>query len=201
VPVVQPHGDWILFHSWNGHALRIGGAGFGGLGSEIWVMKRDGTARTNLTRDTEFHDNFHAYWSPDGRYIAWTALSWNAGEGGNGRSEIRVARFDPRGPSGPRLVDEHVVRPGNGHWTQNKFGDGYRIDQSCVANELRSAIVARLSGVDSIVHIPFDIVPQIRAAAGGFLHDPATYPYDGACGAVGRPSSYAQETRIGRFEE
>jgi len=363
VPVVQPHGDWILFHSWNGHALRIGGAGFGGLGSEVWVMKRDGTQRSNLTRDTEFHDNFHAYWSPDGRYIAWTALSWNRDEGGNGRSEIRVARFDPRGPSGPRLVDEHVVRPGNGHWyetqwwapdgsgflytetvdtainpelffcrlrdrargacrpvrltfdaawdeqavftrdmnrvlfmssrglpgahddwahvaallrlpadydyelilsvfsqsflqpvfqqatdlwemtlrwnrartrfkpgpvrrltdsgadgwvipefawdpagrrllwTQNKFGDGYRIGQSCVLNEVRSAIVARLSGVDSIVQIPVGIVPEIRDAAGGFLRDPSTYPYDGACGAVGRPSSYAQETRIGRFEE
>ena len=33
VPVVQPRGDWILFHSWNGHTVRIGGPGFGGLGS------------------------------------------------------------------------------------------------------------------------------------------------------------------------
>jgi WD40-like Beta Propeller Repeat len=121
VPVVQPDGDWILFHSWNGHALRIGGAGFGGLGSEVWVMRRDGTQRTNLTRDSEFHDNFHAYWSPDGKYIVWTALSWNAAEGGNGRSDIRVARFDARGPDGPRLVDEHVVRPGNGHWYETQW--------------------------------------------------------------------------------
>ena len=101
------------------------------------------------------------------------------------------------------VIPEFAWDPGGRRllWTQNKFGDGYRIDQGCVANELRSAIVARLSGVDSIVQIPFDIVPQIGAAAGGFLHDPTTYPYDGACGAVGRPSSYAQETRIGRFEQ
>ncbi len=121
VPVVQPHGDWILFHSWNGHSVRIGGAGFGGLGSDVWVMTRDGAQRTNLTATTEFHDNFHAYWSPDGRYIVWSALDWNPDDGGNGKSDIRIARFEPRGPHGPRLVDEHVVRPGNGHWYETQW--------------------------------------------------------------------------------
>ncbi len=121
VPVVQPHGRWILFHSWSGHAVKIGSPGFGGLGSDIWVITRDGDRPTRLTLDGELHDNFHAYWSPDGRYIVWTALSWNADEGGNGKSDIRVARFDPRGPNGPRLVDAHVVRPGNGHWYETQW--------------------------------------------------------------------------------
>ncbi len=118
VPVVRPGGRWILFHSWNGRVARIGGAGFGGIGSDLWVMTRDGRRRTNLTRGPELSDNFHAYWSPDGRHVAWTTLNWNAAEGGNGRSEIHVARFDPRGP---RLVDEHVVRPGNGHWYETQW--------------------------------------------------------------------------------
>ncbi len=118
VPVVQPHGDWILFHSWNGHKDTIGAPGFGGIGSDVWAMRRDGTQRTNLTPDPELHDNFHAYWSPDGRWIVWTALDWNAADGGNGKSEIRVARFDP---SGPRLVDVHAVRPGNGHWYETQW--------------------------------------------------------------------------------
>jgi Tol biopolymer transport system component len=121
VPVVQPHGRWILFHSWSGHTVTAGGPGFGGLGSDIWVMTRDGAQQTNLTHDTELHDNFHAYWSPDGKYIVWTSLSWNSGEGGNGRSDVRVARFDPQGPNGPRLTDEHVVRPGNGHWYETQW--------------------------------------------------------------------------------
>ncbi len=121
VPVVRPGGRWILFHSWNGRAVRLGGAGFGGIGSDVWAMTRDGRRRTNLTRGPEFSDNFHAYWSPDGRHIVWTALNWNAAEGGNGRSEIRVARFDPNGPRGPRLVDEHAVRPGNGHWYETQW--------------------------------------------------------------------------------
>jgi len=121
VPVVQPNGEWILFHSWAGHSVRIGAPGFGGLGSDVWVMRRDGTRRTNLTRSAELHDNFHAYWSPDGQYIVWTALNWNPDEGGNGRSDIRVARFDPDGPDGPRLVGEHVVRPGNGHLYETQW--------------------------------------------------------------------------------
>jgi hypothetical protein len=51
----------------------------------------------------------------------WTSLSWNADEGGDGRSDVRVARFDPHGPNGPRLVDQHVVRPANGHWYETQW--------------------------------------------------------------------------------
>lgn len=72
VPVVQPRGKWILFHSWNGHAVRVGSPGFGGLGSDVWVMTRDGRRRTNLTPSPDLHDNFHAYWSPNGGYINTT---------------------------------------------------------------------------------------------------------------------------------
>lgn len=118
VAVVQPHGKWILFHSWSGHQVTIGGPGFGGLGSDLWIVTRDGQQRTNLTNSTDFHDNFHAYWSPDGKYVVWTSLNWNKDEGGDGKSDVRVARFDP---SGPRLVDEHVVRPGNGHWYETQW--------------------------------------------------------------------------------
>jgi len=121
VPVAQPRGDWILFHSWNGHTVTVGGPGFGGIGSDLWVVRKDGTQPTNLTRSSELYDHFHAYWSPNGRYIVWTALNWNQEEGGNGKSDVRVARFDPDGPGGPRLVDEHVVRPGNGHWYETQW--------------------------------------------------------------------------------
>jgi hypothetical protein len=55
VPVIQPGGRWILFHSWNGHHVRLGGAGFGGIGSDVWVMTRGGRRRTNLTDKGELH--------------------------------------------------------------------------------------------------------------------------------------------------
>jgi hypothetical protein len=121
VPAVRPGGEWILFHSWVGHQVTLGAPGFGGIGADVWVMRADGSQRTNLTRTGELYDNFHAYWSPDGTHIVWTKLSWNAEEGGNGRSDIRVARFDPAGPNGPRLVGEHIVRPGNGHWYETQW--------------------------------------------------------------------------------
>jgi hypothetical protein len=121
VPVVQPHGSWILFHSWHGHRVRAGSPGFGGLGSDVWVMTRDGRQRTDLTPGGELRDNFHAYWSPDGRYIVWTELNWNPATGGNGKSDVVVARFVTGGRRGPHLVDEHAVRPGNGHWYETQW--------------------------------------------------------------------------------
>lgn len=122
VPVVQPRGGrWILFHSWSGHRVRVGGPGFGGIGSDVWVMTRDGRRRTDLTPGGELRDNFHAYWSADGRHVVWTALNWDPATGGTGRSDIRVARFDPNGPRGPRLVGAHSVRPPNGHWYETQW--------------------------------------------------------------------------------
>ncbi|MFN8162135.1 MAG: hypothetical protein U0R52_13935 [Solirubrobacterales bacterium] len=154
VPVVQPDGDWILFHSWHDHAVRIGSPGFGGLGSDVWVMRRDGSRRTNLTPSPEFADKFHAYWSPDGRHIAWTALSWNRAEGGNGRSDIEVGRFVTRGPEGPRLVDVHRVRPRNGHWYETQWwapdGSGFLYTESVGTSLDNELFFCRLPDPDRV---------------------------------------------------
>ena len=89
-----------------GTGARRGSAapGFGGIGSDVWVMTRDGRRRTNLTRGPEFSDNFHAYWSPDGRHIAWTELNWNAGRG-----RERPLR-DPRGALRPERPGRPAAR-------------------------------------------------------------------------------------------
>jgi hypothetical protein len=144
VPVVQPGGEHILFHSWAGHALTIGAPGFGGMGSDVWVMGRNGEDPVNLTASREGHDNFHAYWSPDGRRIVWTALNWNfVEEDGNGKSEVRVARFRDDGPQGPRLTNVRTVRPPNGHWYETQWwapdGSGFLYTESAgtaINNEL-----------------------------------------------------------------
>src|SRR4051794_17420357 len=94
VAVAQPGGKRILFHSSQGHNLNVGAPGFGGMGSDLWVMNADGKGKTRLTTSLEGHDNFHAYWSPDGKRIVWTALNWNfVEEDGDGKSDVRVADF------------------------------------------------------------------------------------------------------------
>jgi len=121
VPVTRPGGEWIGFHSWHGHRITVGAPGFGGIGSDVWVMRADGSHKTNLTKSGDFEDHFHAYWSPDGEWLVWTALSWNQATGGNGKSEVRVGRFVPDGPNGPELVDVRTVRPPNGHWYETQW--------------------------------------------------------------------------------
>jgi Tol biopolymer transport system component len=143
VPAVQPGGRRILFHSSNGHQLNIGAPGFGGMGSDLWVMDADGSHKTRLTTSEEGHDNFHAYWSPDGRRIVWTALNWNfITEQGSGRSDIRIADFVDDA-KGPHLANERVIRPGNGHWYESQRwapdGSGFLYTESVdssVNNEL-----------------------------------------------------------------
>src|SRR5262245_35169679 len=71
VPVVQPHGEWILFHSWNGHSVKVGSPGFGGLGSDVWVMTRDGGRQTNLKTSDEVQEHLTSTWLTVGRSTVW----------------------------------------------------------------------------------------------------------------------------------
>src|SRR5439155_11671970 len=111
VPAVRPQGDWILFHSWRGHAFTIGSPGYGGLGSALWIMRPDGSRQTQLTEvpaglDTgDGYDDYHAYWSPDGRRIVFAHLNWNfVTGGGDGKWDVRVADFVDDA-SGPHLTN------------------------------------------------------------------------------------------------
>ncbi|TMK63947.1 MAG: hypothetical protein E6G53_09850 [Actinobacteria bacterium] len=129
VPAVRPQGDWILFHSWRGHYFTIGSPGYGGLGSSLYVMRPNGRHVTKLTGTDAAHgsgegeDDYHAYWSPDGRHVVYTHLNWNfVNDNGQGKWDVRVADFvagDRRHP--PRLTHIRVVRPANGHWYETQW--------------------------------------------------------------------------------
>jgi Tol biopolymer transport system component len=155
VPSVQPGGKWILFHSWNGHHLTLGSPGYGGLGSELWVMRADGTRKTRLTGLDVAHgagegeDDYHAYWSPDGTQLDWAHLNWNfVDDGGDGNWDIRVARFDDSGAK-PKLADERVVRPANGHWYETQWwkpdGSGFLYTESSGTAENTELYFCRLT--------------------------------------------------------
>ncbi len=153
VPVAQPGGDWVLFHGWSGHRMTVGAPGFGGMGSDLWVVRADGSGDpVRLTTSEEGHDNFHAYWSPDGRWVAWTSLNWNfVTEDGDGKSEIRVARFRTDGPAGPRLTGVRTVRPPNGHWYETQWwapdGSGFLYTESVDESINNELFFCRLANV------------------------------------------------------
>ncbi len=157
VPTMRPQGDKIMFHSYQGHMLTVGAPGFGGLGSNVYVMNADGSHVVALTADSEGQDNFHAYWSPDGRHIVWTHLNWNfITSNGNGKSDVRVADYvdDARGG---HLANIRVVKPANGHWYETQHwapdGSGFLYTESydnAMNNELffmntRSGHITRLT--------------------------------------------------------
>ena len=128
VPAVRPQGDWILFHSWKGHHLTIGSPGYGGMGSELWAMRPDGSHKVQLTGTDAAHgsgegeDDYHAYWSPDGKRIVYAHLNWNfVTDGGQGKWDVRVASFVTGGGKPPRLAHVRVVRPANGHWYETQW--------------------------------------------------------------------------------
>ena len=94
---------------------QLGAPGFGGIGSDLWVMTPTAAARRRLTTSEEGHDNFHAYWSPDGNQdrLDHAELELHHREG-NGKSDIRVADFvdDGQGPpSGERARHPPGQRP------------------------------------------------------------------------------------------
>src|SRR5947209_7566432 len=131
VPAVSPDGSWIIFHSWRGHYLTIGSPGYGGMGSTLWARHIDGSDQTQLTDiqppsagpfNGEGIDDYHAYWSPDGKHIEYAHLNWNfVTGGGNGNWDVRVAEFHVAADGTPELANTHVVRPGNGHWYETHW--------------------------------------------------------------------------------
>jgi Tol biopolymer transport system component len=127
VPVPRPQGDWVLFHSWRGHVFTIGSPGYGGLGAALWVMRPDGSQQTKLTGTDAEHgsgegeDDYHAYWSPDGKRVVYAHLNWNfVNDEGQGKWDVRVADF-VNDASGPHLANVRVVRPANGHWYETQW--------------------------------------------------------------------------------
>ena len=127
VPSVRPQGDWILFHSWIGHSITLGAPGYGGIGSELYVMRPDGSHPTKIYELDAAHgageveDAYHAYWSPDGKRLVWSHFNGNfVDNGGDASWDVRVADFVVEGGT-PRLVNVRVVRKDPAAWYETQW--------------------------------------------------------------------------------
>jgi WD40-like Beta Propeller Repeat len=126
-PQERPQGDWILFCSWRGQPVTLGAPCLGGVGTDLYAMRPDGSHVTPLTSQppgTVF-DNYHPAWSPDGRQIVWTHVAFDPIATGGTQWTMLVADFVPNGNS-PHLSNVATVGPAEntGYETQVWAPDG-----------------------------------------------------------------------------
>jgi Tol biopolymer transport system component len=128
----RPQGDWVMFCSWAKAPVHLGGPGLGGYGSDLYVMRRNGSKPTWLTQKTDPgggvpYDNYHPYWSPDGRHVSWTRTrAYPLAQGGQ-KWEIMLADFVAPKRGKPHLSHVRVVGPAFGvyetqHWAPDGSG-------------------------------------------------------------------------------
>jgi hypothetical protein len=150
LPQERAEGDWILFESYGEQPVHVGDPGLGGYGGDLYVMRPDGSHVYRLTTNSDPnhgapysqsggvpYDNFHAYWSPDGRHVIWThAEGYSLAQGGE-RWEILLGDFTVR-HGRPALDHVRVVgRPYGVYETQPWSPDGKGF-LFCAAGGLRS---------------------------------------------------------------
>lgn len=137
LPQQRRQGDWILFESYGQQPTHVGGAGLGGYGGDLYVMHPDGTHVYRLTTTSDPnngvqytqttgkpYDNFHAYWSPNGKQIVWTHSEAEPLSQGGEKWELMLGDFTvKRGV--PSLNGVRVVGPPFGSYeTQPWSPDG-----------------------------------------------------------------------------
>lgn len=138
-PEERPNADWILFCSMGAQPEHFGAPCLGGYGSDLYVMRPNGTHLTRLTRSSDPadgarydnrpngvpYDNYHPYWSPDGRHIVWTRTEAYPLSQGGQRWEMLLANFVTPAHGEPHLGHVRVVGPAFGVYeTQAWAPDG-----------------------------------------------------------------------------
>jgi hypothetical protein len=132
-------GRWILFCSMGAQPEHYGQPCLGGYGSDLYVMRPDGSRLTRLTRASDPargaryddrpggvpYDNYHPYWSPDGRHLIWTRTEAYPLDRGGQRWQMLLADFAAPAHGSPHLSHVRVVGPAFGVYeTQAWAPDG-----------------------------------------------------------------------------
>ncbi len=136
-PQERPEADWILFDSYGQQPIHTGTPGLGGYGGDLYVMREDGSHPYRLTTNSDPndgsvytstsgipYDNFHAYWSPNGKQIVWTHTEANPLSDGGQTWEMLLGDFTVN-KGVPSLQNVRVVgKPYGVYETQPWAPDG-----------------------------------------------------------------------------
>jgi hypothetical protein len=131
-------GDWILFCSYGDQPEHFGMPCLGGYGGDLYAIRSDGTDVTRLTARSDPnggvvysntrgvpYDNYHPYFSPNGRHIVWTRQEAYPLSQGGARWQIMLADFVAPRHGHPHLAHVRVVGPAFGIYeTQQWAPDG-----------------------------------------------------------------------------
>ena len=137
LPQGRPQRDWVLFESYGQQPIHTGSPGLGGYGGDLYVMRPNGSHPYRLTTASDPghgspftastgvpYDNFHAYWAPDGKQIAWTHTEADALSTGGQKWSILVGNFTLENGV-PSLTQVRVVgKPYGVYETQPWSPDG-----------------------------------------------------------------------------
>ncbi|MGC1814328.1 MAG: hypothetical protein WA696_09350 [Solirubrobacterales bacterium] len=137
LPQERPDGKWILFESYGQQSVHLGGPGLGGFGGDLYLMRPDGSHPYRLTTNSDPnngapygqaegvpYDNFHAYWSPNGRQVIWTHTEANPLSAGGETWSILLGDFKMKNGR-PSLRNVRVVgKPYGAYETQPWSPDG-----------------------------------------------------------------------------
>lgn len=136
----RPHGGWILFCSYGDQPEHFGMPCLGGYGGDLYAMRNNGTDVTRLTERSDPddgavysdahgvpYDNYHPYWSPNGRQIIWTRQQAYPLSAGGARWQMLLADFVAPRRGRPHLARIRVVGPAYGvyetqHWAPDGSG-------------------------------------------------------------------------------
>ncbi len=136
----RPQGGWIMFCSYGDQPEHLGMPCLGGYGGDLYAMRTNGTDVTRLTRSSDPaggavygdaggvpYDNYHPYWSPNGRQIVWTRQEAYPLSQGGGRWQMLLGDFVAPRRGRPHLARVRVVGPAYGiyetqHWAPDGSG-------------------------------------------------------------------------------
>jgi hypothetical protein len=121
-----------------------------------WLTGNQTSSNPSAFGADEGYDDYHAYWSPNGKMIEWAHFDGNLPTGGVGKWDVELANFVVKNGV-PSLTDIRVVRPANGHWYETQWwapdGSGFLYTETTGSMDNPELFFCRLVSHDTACRV------------------------------------------------